>query len=202
MTETLPPDPLVPFTITVCGIEELPSHCGRGVTHVLTLLDPGWPTPEALETLGAKERLDMRFHDVIDVGGGFAPPEPAHVKRLLQFGRGLDETGDGHLLVHCHMGISRSSAAMFLLLAQARPDHPAAAVLAEVVRIRPHAWPNLRIVEFGDRLLQRDGALVAAAIARYRDLMAERPKLRDVMARLGRAREIAAADALGLSDSA
>lgn len=202
MTETQLPDPLVPFGITVCGIEELPSHCGRGVTHVLTLLDPGWPTPEALETLGARQRLDMRFHDVIDVGDGFAPPELAHVKRLLAFGRGLDDAVDGHLLVHCHMGISRSSAATFLLLAQARPNHPAGAVLAEVVRIRPHAWPNLRMVEFGDLLLERNGALVAAAVARYRDLLAQRPKLRDAMARLGRGREIAAADALGLSDSA
>jgi predicted protein tyrosine phosphatase len=200
VTETRPPDPLVPFAITVCGIEELPSHCGRGVTHVLTLLDPGEPTPEALEGLGARERLDMRFHDVVDPGGGFALPELAHVKRLLAFGHGLDETRDGHLLVHCHMGISRSSAAMFLLLAQARPQHPAPAVLAEIVRIRPHAWPNLRMVELGDMLLQRDGALVAAAIARYRDLLVVRPKLRDAMTRLGRGRELAAADALGVSD--
>lgn len=84
---------------------------------------------------------------------------------------------------------------MFLLLAQARPDRPAAEVLAEVVRIRPHAWPNLRLVEIGDRLLGRNGDLVTAAIARYRDMLHRRPRLREAMAKLGRARELDAADA-------
>ncbi len=189
------PNSLVPFDITVCGIDELPSHCDRGVTHVLTLLDPGWPTPEALENLGARRRLDMRFHDVIDPHPEFSGPEAEHVERLLAFGRDLPNAGGGHLLVHCHMGISRSSAAMFLLLAQARPDRPAAEALAEVVRIRPHAWPNLRMVELGDPMLDRNGELVAAAIARYRDMLQRRPRLRDAMAKLGRTRELAAADA-------
>lgn len=187
--------PFVPFEITVCGIDELPSHCGRGVTHVLTLLDPGWPTPEALTTLGADRRLDMRFYDIIDPHPEFSCPETEHVERLLAFGRDLPNAGGGHLLVHCHMGISRSSAAMFLLLAQARPDRPATEVLAEVVRIRPHAWPNLRIVEIGDTLLERNGDLVTAAIARYRDMLHRRPRLRDAMAKLGRTRELDAADA-------
>ena len=34
--------PFVPFAITVCGIEELYGHCATGVSHVLSLLDPGW----------------------------------------------------------------------------------------------------------------------------------------------------------------
>jgi predicted protein tyrosine phosphatase len=196
VTETVSLAPFVPFELTLCGIEELPSHCGRGVTHVLTLLDPGEPTPEALERLGALHHLDMRFHDVVDPGPEFTHPEIEHVERLLAFGRRLSDGERAHLLVHCHMGISRSSAAMFLLLAQARPDQPAAEVLAEVVRIRSLAWPNLRLVELGDALLGRGGTLVAAAIVRYRDMLRQRPKLRDAMTKLGRSREIEAADAL------
>jgi hypothetical protein len=38
---------LVGFRITVCGIEELPGHCEAGVSHVLSILDPGSPLPPA-----------------------------------------------------------------------------------------------------------------------------------------------------------
>jgi predicted protein tyrosine phosphatase len=187
---------LVPFEITVCGIDELPSHSDRGVTHVLTLLDPGWPSPDALANLGAGQYLDLRFHDIIDPHPALVAPDEEHVDRLLAFGRGLTNISGGHLLVHCHMGISRSSAATFLLLAQARPDRAATQLLAEIARIRPHAWPNLRMIELGDAMMARDGELIAAAVRRYRDLLRQRPKLRGAMARLGRARELAAADAV------
>jgi predicted protein tyrosine phosphatase len=186
-------DPFVPFDITVCGIDELPAMGDRGVTHILTLLDPGWPTPELFGRWDAR-RLDLRFFDIIDPHPEFAGPEAEHVEQVLAFGRTLPNVGGGHLLVHCHMGISRSSASMFLILAQARPDRSATEVLAEVVRIRPHAWPNLRLVELGDAMLGRDGALVAAAVGRYRDMLQRRPKLREAMAKLGRGRELAAAD--------
>jgi predicted protein tyrosine phosphatase len=189
-------EPLVPFEITVCGIDELPSHSDRGVSHVLTLLDPGWPSPDALANLGAREYLDLRFHDIIDPHPALVAPKREHVERLLTFGRGLTNVSSGHLLVHCHMGISRSSAATFLLLAQARPDRAATELLAEIARIRPHAWPNMRMVELGDAMMARDGELIAATVRRYRDLLRQRPKLRGAMARLGRARELAAADAV------
>jgi predicted protein tyrosine phosphatase len=183
------PDRFVPFDITVCGIDELSVMRDRGVTHILSLLDPGWPTPDVLAELGGRHRLDLRFHDVIDPGAGWRAPEPEDVELLLSFGRGLPAR-DAHLLVHCHMGISRSSAAMLLLLAQARPDRPAVDALAEVVRIRAHAWPNLRLVEIGDAMLDRRGELVAAAYARYREMVDRRPDLGRVMVQMGRRREV------------
>jgi predicted protein tyrosine phosphatase len=104
---------------------------------------------------------------------------------------------DAHLLVHCHMGISRSTASMALILAQARPDRPAAEALAEVRRIRSRIWPNLRVMELGDALLGRGGTLVAAAVARYRHVLERRPEMALAMRQLGRGREIEAAEAKG-----
>jgi len=189
LTEATRDPGFVPFEITVCGIDELPLHHERRVTHVLTLLDPDWRTPETLAGLGAVQRLDMRFHDMIDPGADWSVPEREHVERLLAFGRTLPAQG-GHLLVHCQMGISRSSAAMLLILAQARADRSAAEALAELVRIRALAWPNLRMVEIGDAMLGRNGALVEAARRRYGEMLTRRPKLREVMIRLKRSREI------------
>jgi predicted protein tyrosine phosphatase len=55
------------------------------------------------------------------------------------------------------MGVSRSSAAVALILARVRPDLPAAQILNEVLCIRQRAWPNLRLIELGDTALERDG---------------------------------------------
>lgn len=182
----------VPFDITVCGIEELTGHCEAGVSHVLSILDPGWPRPEAFSSYREHARLELRFHDIIDERPGEVAPQLSHVEELLAFGCNLAQAAaeDSHLLVHCHAGISRSTAAMTLLLVQARPDRPAAEALAEVVRIRPKTWPNLRMIEMGDRLLGRGGEIVAAAQARYREIATARPDIGRMMAEAGRRREV------------
>ena len=48
-------------------------------------------------------------------------PQKPDVDAILAFGR--DAGGVRHLLIHCHAGISRSTAAMLMILAQAiRPS--------------------------------------------------------------------------------
>ena len=59
-------NPFAPFRITVCGIEELSGHCDANVSHVLSILDPEWPVPEAFGAFGEHARLELRFHDIID----------------------------------------------------------------------------------------------------------------------------------------
>ena len=184
---------LVPFQLTICGIDELAGHCPGGVTHVLSILDPGWPEPEALSIFDVHQRLRLRFHDVIESQPGWIAPERWDVELLLAFARGLNASGETHLLIHCHAGVSRSTAAAALVLAQARADRPADEVLREVVRLRPRAWPNLRILEFGDDILGRGGEIVEAARAHYRRAIEREPWLADAMIEGGRGREVAAA---------
>ena len=182
----------LPFRITVCGIEELAGHCEARVSHVLSILDPDWPVPEAFGTWGEHEKLELRFHDVIEEGPGLIPPTEGQVEQLLAFGRDLDRepAAQAHLLVHCHAGVSRSSASMALLLAQAMPETPGAAIFAEVLRIRRQIWPNLRIVEMGDRALGRHGELVAAAHGIYRLQLDRTPDLAAQFRAGGRGREV------------
>ena len=196
---TAPTEPFVPFAITVCGIEELGGYCAAGVSHVLSILDPDFPEPTAFGAYGEHARLEMRFHDIIEARDGMLPPQPEHVERLLRFGRDLlaEPAPDAHLLVHCHAGISRSTASLALVLAQAQPDRPAEAILQGILARREKAWPNLRILEFGDALLGRGGTLPAAAAAIYRHQLRIRPHLAEVFRRSGRGREVDAAEALG-----
>ena len=190
-------DTIAPFKITVCGIDELAGHCETGASHVLSILDPEYPVPEAFGQFGEHEKLELRFHDIVDETEGQIAPSRAQVAQILAFGRDLmaEPPADAHLLVHCHAGISRSTAAMTLILAQGQMDTPAPTILEEVLRIRDKAWPNLRIIEMGDDMLGRGGALVRAAHAVYRRQLLIRPRLRDFMTDLNRQREIAAADA-------
>jgi len=185
------------FRITLCGIAELEQHSALGVSHVLSLLDPGFPDPDAFGAFGEHERLDLRFHDITEARPGMRLAEREDVAALLAFGRDLVREPGAHLLVHCHMGISRSTAAMALILAQARPDRPALDALAEVRRIRNRIWPNLRVIELGDGLLGRRGELIEAAIARYRHVLERKPEVATMMTEMGRGREVRLAQGRG-----
>jgi predicted protein tyrosine phosphatase len=182
-----------PFKTSVCGIEELTGHCESCVSHVLSILDPDWPVPDAFHAYGEHARLELRFHDVIEESNpDMIAPQQEHVADLLAFGRGLlgEPHDDVHLLVHCHAGVSRSTASMALVLAQALPDLPAERIFEEVLHIRPQAWPNLRILEIGDAMLGRRGELVAAAAGVYRTQLGRRQYLAEQMRSSGRGREI------------
>ena len=187
-------DGFVPFDFAICGIDELGGYCAVGVTHLLSILDPIFPDPEALGAFGDHRRLALRFHDVIDERDGMIAPQMVDVERLLRFGRDMTATpaAKPYLLVHCHAGVSRSTAAMFLLLAQARPDRPAAEALDALRQVRPGAWPNLRLVEYGDALLGRGGELVAALRAHYRAAVMRDPAIGEIMIAAGRGREVLA----------
>lgn len=182
----------LPFRITVCGLDELSEHCDARVSHVLSILDPAWPVPEAFGRFGEHRKLELRFNDVIDEIPGSVAPGPDDVRHLLAFGAGLDREADAHLLVHCHAGISRSSAAMALLIAQAMPDRAGDAIFADVLQIRPQIWPNLRIIELGDHRLGRNGDLIAATHRVYGLQIAKRPDFVDAYGTGPRAREITA----------
>jgi predicted protein tyrosine phosphatase len=179
------------FRITVCGIPELPTYCDVRVSHVLSILDPEWPVPEVFGSFGEHARLELRFHDVIEERPGVIVPQPAHVAELLAFGRGLAE--GAHLLVHCHAGVSRSTASMLLILAQAMPNATGADLAETILEIRPQAWPNLRIVEMGDAQLGRGGDLVGAVHGLYHRQLGRRPELAEQMTTGGRGREVALA---------
>lgn len=179
--------------LTVCGLDELESHAARGVTHVLSIVDPGREDHPALARYGEHRHLTLRFHDEIAPASGVVLPERGDVEAILAWGRESfdDGAGRGHMLVHCHMGISRSTAAMMMLIAQAHPELDEAEVAARVREIRPIAWPNLRMTEFADGMLGRSGRFVAAAASLYAGNLARKPELVEVMTRLNRAREVA-----------
>jgi predicted protein tyrosine phosphatase len=180
----------LPFKITICGLSELRLHRAAQVSHVLSILDPEFPAPTAFADYGAHEKLELRFDDIIHERETLRAPQPEHVEQLLAFGAGLEREPGAHLLVHCHMGISRSTASTALLVAQAAPAMPAEDIFNELLKIRPQIWPNLRIVEIGDAKLGRGGTMVAALRNLYRTQIERDPNWVDEIRAEGRGREI------------
>ncbi|WP_336486839.1 tyrosine phosphatase family protein [Methylobacterium nigriterrae] len=182
---------------TVCGLEELAGHAGRDVSHVLSLLDPGTPEPDAFVAYGAHHRTTLRFHDCLGPGEGLVPPEPEHIAAILAFG--AENAGAGHLLVHCHYGLSRSTAALLILFAQAEPGAASEALVDRLHALREPAWPNARMVAFADGMLGRGGSLSAAVRRLHARQLGVRPHLAGLLRELGRGAEVDAAESLGAS---
>ncbi|MDB5521993.1 MAG: protein-tyrosine-phosphatase [Tardiphaga sp.] len=186
--------PLSISILTVCGVDEIAAQRGRSVTHVLSLLDPGWPDIASFADFAEHRRSIMHFHDIIDEAPDKIAPTQADVADILKFGAGLAEDAaarsNGHLLVHCQMGISRSTAAMLMLLAQVYPDESEPRLYERLRGIRPQAWPNSRMVGFADDLLGRNGRLLGALGPHYREALKFEPKYHEWMPMLGRGREL------------
>jgi len=75
----------------------------------------------------------------------------------LQFGKQYEK-----VLVHCNAGVSRSSAIGWLLLVQDGMDAKEAFQL--LYKQRPMIWPNQVVMDFGDKILGKNGELRKLAI--------------------------------------
>ena len=177
--------------LSVCGIAELDGLTMRGVTDVLTILDPDMPDPQAFAAWPAHRRTILRFNDEIEPRPGIVLPTSEDVAAILAYGRALaGHPGEKHVLVHCHMGMSRSTAAMATLLAQAEPQTDADAIFERILSIRPRTWPNSLMVRMADEALGRDGSLVLAMRRIYGRQLVAFPTFGQSLRSIGRGAEV------------
>ncbi len=181
--------PLVPYRITICGLGELEGFAAAGVTHLVSILDPAWPEPPALAAYGPLRRVVWRFDDVIAARPLVRAPTVADVEAILAWAQGLALEVPQHLLIHCHAGVSRSTATAAILLAR---DHPGreAEVFATLAHLRPRSWPNSLMLRLADDLLGRGGALTAALRDHQRRVAAAHPDLAEALQHGERAHEV------------
>ena len=180
---------MLPFKVSVCGLDEIEGFANAGVTHVISLLDPDWPDPDGWSALGAVEHHRFHMHDIVSDAPGRQPPLEEDVERLLQVGDLLARSDVGHLLVHCHFGRSRSTAAALILKTQHYPGREAEAADA-LLAVRNPLWPNSRMVAYADAQLERDGRLIAVARGLFARVAREHPHFADFIRRTERAGEV------------
>lgn len=118
----------------------------------------------------AERHLTLAMNDISFAGtGNLIAPQDSHIQNLIDFAKGWDQSAP--LLVHCWMGVSRSPAAAVLVSLALYPEQNEQDLAKRLRQASPYATPNSRIIEIGDRLLNREGRLVAAfkAIGRGAD---------------------------------
>jgi predicted protein tyrosine phosphatase len=138
-----------------------------GISQASGLIQQGWPT------------RTISLIDTIHQGGRWIDPTPSHlitycddcerdlpqngytaptreqIAKILDFTKDL--TDDDIVLVHCHAGISRSTAMALGILVQHGMDPIKA--LSHLEDIRPILYPNQLIVSYIDEILGLEGRL-------------------------------------------
>lgn len=128
-------------------------------THLVTMLSPG-AVATAPDALAAENRLHLIFHDIAEPRDGYLAPSAEQIAQFLRFG--LEMNAGQTMLIHCYAGISRSTAAAYILACARLPDR-GEAELAELLRqLSPSATPNPLMVALADAALGREGRMVAA----------------------------------------
>jgi predicted protein tyrosine phosphatase len=182
---------------TICGLDELSGHYEAGVTHMLSIIDPEIPQPGWFDAIPQHQRLTLRFHDIILPTPNQVMPQRSDMEQVLAFGRTLPDGDPAHLLIHCHMGISRSTAAATAILLQAHPDLDEDEAFAHIYEVRGKAWPNSVMIRHADELLARNGRTVAALGRFYRRRLADHPHFAEPLRAGGRVPELEMAEAAG-----
>ena len=163
-------------TILVSPLKTIGEVAGRhGAREMISLIaeNHAFHRPGIID---AGRHLTVAVNDIAFAGkDGLVAPADTHVIDIIDFARSWDQSSP--LLIHCWMGVSRSPAAALIAALSIAPELDDD-VLAKRRRVSsPQATPNVRLVEIGDRLLSRDGRLIAAvkAIGRGADYAGEAP---------------------------
>jgi predicted protein tyrosine phosphatase len=130
-----------------------PGRCAD-VTYLLSIGDLQDDLPLGYDNISSKQRLL-----VADVVTEFGATEQ-DIQKIITLAREL-RSSTGRILIHCEAGISRSTAAAFIMYACWLGPGQEREAMTRVLAQRPIAIPNRRMVQIADRLLEREGRLVA-----------------------------------------
>jgi predicted protein tyrosine phosphatase len=146
--------------LAVCPLSRLDAHlAAHNPSHVVSLLSPTAQAPK----LSDVEWLHLKFHDIAEPRESLVPPDAAMVADLLAFAEGWD--GARPLLLHCYAGVSRSTAAAFILACRLAAGRNEADLARALRTLSPSATPNPLMVALADTALGRDGRMIAAVAA-------------------------------------
>ncbi|WFU25471.1 hypothetical protein QA649_04295 [Bradyrhizobium sp. CB1717] len=128
------------------------------------------------------------FHDVIEPIEGRILPTCDDMERWIRL---VQKTIDHRstLLIHCHMGLSRSVAAA-AVAAYMLDAIPIADIPGWLRRDRPNAWPNSLMLSYADKILGASGKLSEIGVATRLATLRERPEWVETLRGTHRRREV------------
>jgi predicted protein tyrosine phosphatase len=157
----------------VCGARELVKS--SAITHLLTITNPGVPANKPSWFHG--EHLQLWFGDVVSEADAKqcrtkAPTIP-DIEQALGFLRQAWSLSKSRILISCDYGASRSAALAYVFAADCLGAGREQEALDLILKIRPEAVPNKMVVELGDMVLKRGGALLGPVKKLYSQINAE-----------------------------
>lgn len=143
-------------SLYVTGLTGLaPTAMRLGMVDLLTLTSPNKPA-EKWGRFKLGRHLILTFNDINERRPGLIAPDLPAVEEIRDFGRAW--SGSHPMLIHCWAGISRSSAAAYIIACDRNPGYEAE-IARELRRRAPFATPNPLMVALADDLLGRSGAM-------------------------------------------
>jgi predicted protein tyrosine phosphatase len=146
--------------IHVCPLSKLEATVARaGAGRLVSLLAVG-TTMVRPASIASENHLYLAMNDIAEARSGMTLPGEDHVRRLLDFAYAWDRARP--LVIHCYAGISRSTAAAYIVAAALRPERDEGELAATLRWLSPSATPNPRLVAVADTLLGRQGRMIEA----------------------------------------
>ena len=146
--------------IHVCSLARLHDTVAETrASHMVTLLRL-IDRVQRPATIAQANHLILGMDDITVPMDGYIIPCDEHVTALITFVRGWDRVRP--LVLHCYAGISRSTAGAYVAACALNPGRDEGAIARELRRASATATPNSRLVALADRMLGRDGRMVAA----------------------------------------
>lgn len=132
----------------------------RRPTRVISLLSEDEAPPD----FGLPKARHLNLHvDEESCARSISAAARARASEIIAFMKDWDGAGD--VLVHCNRGISRSSAAAYIILCMREPNTPETELAQRLRAASPYADPCPMLVEYADELLGRDGRMADAVCA-------------------------------------
>ena len=146
--------------IHVCSLARLHDTVHQtGALHIVTMLKDT-DRVERPDHILESNHLILGMDDITSEMDGYVTPCEEHVGRLLSFVRGWDRARP--LVMHCYAGISRSTAGAYVAACALTAERSELTIARELRGASTTATPNARLVSLADRMLGRDGRMVAA----------------------------------------
>ena len=146
--------------IHVCSLARLHDTVHQtGALHIVTMLKDT-DRVERPDHILESNHLILGMDDITSEMDGYVTPCEEHVGRLLTFVRDWDRARP--LVMHCYAGISRSTAGAYVAACALNAERSELTIARELRSASTSATPNARIVSLADRMLGRNGRMVAA----------------------------------------
>jgi predicted protein tyrosine phosphatase len=157
--------------IHVCSLARLHETVeDTGARHIVSLIgnEAHVQRPAAV---APENHLWLQLHDISMPLDGYIMPGEEQIADLIRFVRGWNRRTP--LVMHCYMGISRSTASAYASVCALNPQRGEHDIAQALRQASPTATPNIRIVSLADKLLGRNGRMIAAIEGIGRGIMAE-----------------------------